>query len=169
MANNSLYALANEYSDLYRALTETVDEDGLVDADVFAAVEQAKGTFEEKAVAVATVWRMLGNDVEQIKNEIDRLKALKDRVEREQERVKQYLAMACEKTGTDSVKGVSAVIKFKTNPPHVEFTDESALPAEYIVTKIVKAPDKTKIKNAIKAGISVSGAYLKSDRVLEIK
>ena len=48
MANNSLYALATEYSDLYRALTETIDEDGIVDADVFAAVEQAKGTFEEK-------------------------------------------------------------------------------------------------------------------------
>ena len=168
MANNSLYALANEYSDLYRALTETVDEDGLVDADVFAAVEQAKGTFEEKAVAVATVWRMLGNDVAQIKNEIDRLKALKDRVEREQERVKQYLAMACEKTGTDSVKGVSASVSFRASELTV-IDDESEIPEEYIVVKTTTAPDKTKIKNAIKAGLAVPGAHIESKRNIQIR
>ena len=47
--------------------------------------------------------------------------------------------------------------------------NESELPAEYIVTKITTVPDKTKIKNAIKAGQEVAGARLVEKRKIQIK
>ncbi len=167
-ANNSLFALAADYDNLYRALIGSVDEDGVVDIDIASAVEQAKGTFEEKAVAVATVYRKLGNDVELFKAEIDRLSAIKKRIENEQDRVKKYLALACEKTGTESIKGIYASISFRKSEQTV-IDNESEIPAEYIITKTTMSPDKTKIKTAIKAGQTVPGAHIAEVRNIQIK
>ena len=78
------------------------------------------------------------------------------------------MAMACEKTGTDSVKGVSASVSFRASELTV-IDDESEIPEEYIVVKTTTAPDKTKIKNAIKAGVVIPGAHIESKRNIQIR
>ena len=161
MSNNSLYALSNEYADLYNALLASVDDDGAVDENAFAMVERAEGAFTEKAVAVATVYRALGNDIERYENEIKR-------IENEQERVKNYLAAACETTGIESIKGVYANISFRASEQTI-IDDESALPKEFTVVKTTTTPDKTKIKAAIKSGQAVPGAHVESKRNIQIK
>lgn len=166
--NKSLFALSNEYKSLYDALVTSANEDGVIDENVFAAVEQIKGEFTEKAVAVATVYRALGKDIELFDSEIERLTAIKKRLENEQNRVKKYLSDACEKTGTESIKGVYANISFRASEQTVIY-DEAALPPEYIVVKTTTAPDKTKIKAAIKAGLNVPGARIESKRNIQIK
>lgn len=168
MSNNSLYALSNEYADLYNALLASVDDDGAVDENAFAMVERAEGAFTEKAVAVATVYRALGNDIEQYENEIKRLTDIKKRIENEQERVKNYLAAACETTGIESIKGVYANISFRASEQTI-IDDESALPKEFTVVKTTTTPDKTKIKAAIKSGQAVPGAHVESKRNIQIK
>ena len=70
--------------------------------------------------------------------------------------------------GIERIDGVQSVISFRRSEQTV-IDNESELPAEYIVTKITTVPDKTKIKNAIKAGQEVAGARLVEKRNIQIK
>lgn len=165
----SLFNLAKEYTDLYSALVSSVDEEtGEVDVDIAAALANVQGTFEEKAIATATVSRMLGNTVEEVSKEIDRLKRLKAHLEREDGRVKEYLKKAMEMTGTEKVQGISASISFRQSEQTV-IDNEEELPEEYITVKTTYAPNKTAIKTAIKAGREVPGAHIETVKNLQIR
>lgn len=165
----SLYNLATEYQELYTALVSTADEEtGEVDVDIAAALANVQGTFEEKAIATATVSRMLGNTVEEVSKEIDRLKRLKAHLEREDGRVREYLKMAMEMTGTEKVQGISASISFRKSEQTV-IDNEVELPEEYITVKTTYTPNKTAIKAAIKAGNEVPGAHIETVMNLQIK
>lgn len=165
----NLYLLAQEYKDLENALLDSSDEEtGEVDIDIFSAVEKAQGTFEEKAIAVATVFRNLGTYSGNIDAEIKRLKAIKKRVDRQQERVEDYLTQACEMTGTESIQGIYANISFRKSEQTV-IDDESVLPEEYVIEKVTYSPDKEKIKAAIKAGQEVQGAHIEIKNNIQIK
>ena len=158
----SLYNLATEYQELYTALVSTADEEtGEVDVDIAAALANVQGTFEEKAIATATVSRMLGNTVEEVSKEIDRLKRLKAHLEREDGRVREYLKRAMEMTGTEKVQGISASISFRKSEQTV-IDNEGELPEEYITEKTTYTPNKTAIKAAIKAGNDVPGAHIET-------
>lgn len=168
----SLWGLSNEYIELYNALIESGDEEtGEVDIDISKALEKVQGAFEEKAIATATVYRALGKYSKDIDEEIKRLQALKAHTESQQKKVECYLAEACERTGTISLKGIYANISFKTNPPKVVIDDETLISEEYITekVKIEKSISKTKIKEAIQSGIEVVGARLVRERKIQIK
>lgn len=165
----SLFNLAKEYDDLYNALVATADEEtGEVDIDIAAALERVQGTFEEKAIATATVSRRLGNTVEEIAKEIERLKGLKAHIERENGRVKEYLKKAMEMTGTVKIQGLYANISFRQSEQTV-IDNEEELPEEYITSKTTYTPNKTAIKAAIKAGKEVPGAHIETVMNLQIK
>ena len=165
----SLFNLAKEYTDLFNALISTADEEtGEVDVDIASALANARGTFEEKAIATATVSRMLGNTVEEVSKEIDRLKRLKAHLEREDGRVREYLKRAMEMTGTEKVQGISASISFRKSEQTV-IDNEGELPEEYITAKTTYTPNKTAIKPAIKPGNDVPGAPNETVMKLQIK
>lgn len=165
----SLFNLAKEYTDLYSALVSSVDEEtGEVDVDIAAALANVQGSFEEKAIATATVSRMLGNTVDEVSKEIDRLKRLKVHLEREDGRVKEYLKKAMELTGTEKVQGISASISFRQSEQTV-IDNEEELPEEYITVRTTYAPNKTAIKTAIKAGKDVPGAHIETVKNLQIR
>lgn len=165
----SLFNLAKEYTDLFNALISTADEEtGEVDVDIASALANARGTFEEKAIATATVSRMLGNTVEEVSKEIDRLKRLKAHLEHEDGRVKEYLKKAMEMTGTEKVQGISASISFRQSE-QIVIDNEEELPEEYITVKTTYAPNKTAIKTAIKAGREVPGAHIETVKNLQIR
>ena len=167
---SNLYMIAREYRELESALYASVDEEtGEVSVDIAEAVGKIQRDFNQKAIAIATVWRGFGNYVSEIKAEIDRLTALKKRVEREQTRLTDYLTQACEMTGTTEVRGVSANISFRNSPPRTVIDDESAIPEQYIAVKTERKPNLTAIKEAIKAGKEVPGAHLEAERKICIK
>ena len=166
----SLWGLSSEYIELYNALIESADEEtGEVNIDISKALEKVQGAFEEKAITTATVYRALGKYSKDIDEEIKRLQALKAHTDRQQKKVEQYLTEACERTGTESIKGIYANISFKTNPPKVVLDDESLIPEEYITIKTERKPNLTAIKEAIKSGKEVAGAHLEQERKIQIK
>lgn len=168
MAN--LFVLAQEYRDLENALLSSADEEtGEVSVDIAQAIEKIQGNFEEKALAVATVWRDFDDYISRIKAEKERLTALEKRVEREQKRVEDYLAHACKMTGTESIRGVYANISFRNNPLKTIIDDEDLIPEEYITVKVERKPNLTAIKESIKSGKEVAGAHLESERKIQIK
>jgi hypothetical protein len=70
--------------------------------------------------------------------------------------------------GIKSVDTLTHKFTIKDNPPAVVIQDEEVIPAEYKKEKITITIDKTAIKNDIKAGNSVLGAYLSQSKSLLI-
>ena len=169
--NKSLYALSNEYAELYDTLMNSVNEDGVVDESTFLAVEQAKGELQTKLANTTNVYRAFTAELDKLNAEIERMTAIRDKVQKAQERLYSYIDMNCRNAGIVEVSGDFVSIKYKKNPPKVVISDESAIPDEYkkVTVKTTVSVDKEKIKADLQAGKEVAGASLQQDTRLEIK
>ena len=69
--------------------------------------------------------------------------------------------------GLKKVNGQVYSISVRTTDV-VQITDEAALPPQYITEKITTAPDKTALRDALKAGAAVPGAQLAKSYSLRV-
>lgn len=122
--------------------------------------------FEEKVENTVKVIKNKEADVEQLKEEIDRLTKRKKSIENDITRLKTGLQGAFEITGHDKVKTLLFTVSLANNQPSV-VVDEDLLPKKYFVQKLT--PDKTTIKELLKAGKKVKGAVLQESRSLRIR
>lgn len=165
----SLYSLTDECRNLYDALMASADEEtGEVDISLVNALAERQEAWEDKAVAVACVYRSLDEDAARVGREIERLTAMKKRLERERDRVKEGLSAAFTALGVEKVKGMYADISFRASEQTI-IDNADAVPEEYITAKTTYTPNKTAIKAAIKAGNDVPGAHIETVMNLQIK
>lgn len=165
----SLYSLTDECRSLYDALMASVDEEtGEVDISLVNALAERQEAWEDKAVAVACVYRSLDEDAARVGREIERLTAMKKRLERERDRVKEGLSAAFTALGVEKVKGMYADISFRASEQTI-IDNADAVPEEYMTVKTTYTPNKTAIKEAIKAGKEVPGAHLEQKKNIQIK
>lgn len=166
---SNLYCLTSDVEQLYKALSDSIDEDtGEVNIDIANALQVKEEEFDKKAIAVATVQRRFKRNVQEIKDEIERLQALKKKVENVSERLENSLSEACQRLGKEKIEGISAVITFRKSTKTI-VDDESLLPDEYINVTMIKKPDATKIKKAILSGAHINGAHLEETKNIQIK
>lgn len=165
----SLYSLTDECRNLYDALMASVDEEtGEVDISLVNALAERQEAWEDKAVAVACVYRSLDEDAARVGREIERLTAMKKRLERERDRVKEGLSAAFTALGVEKVKGMYADISFRASEQTI-IDNADAVPEEYMTVKTTYTPNKTAIREAIKAGKEVPGAHLEQKKNIQIK
>lgn len=165
----SLYSLTDECRNLYDALMASVDEEtGEVDISLVNALAERQVAWEDKAVAVACVYRSLDEDAARVGREIERLTAMKKRLERERDRVKEGLSEAFTALGVEKVKGMYADISFRASEQTI-IDNADAVPEEYMTVKTTYTPNKTAIREAIKAGKEVPGAHLEKKKNIQIK
>ena len=165
----SLYSLTDECRSLYDALMASVDEEtGEVDISLVNALAERQEAWEDKAVAVACVYRSLDEDAARVGREIERLTAMKKRLERERDRVKEGLSAAFTALGVEKVKGMYADISFRASEQTI-IDNADAVPEEYMTVKTTYMPNKTAIREAIKAGKEVPGAHLEQRKNIQIK
>lgn len=165
----SLYSLTDECRNLYDALMASVDEEtGEVDISLVNALAERQEAWEDKAVAVACVYRSLDEDAARVGREIERLTAMKKRLERERDRVKEGLSAAFTALGVEKVKGMYADISFRASEQTI-IDNADAVPEEYMTVKTTYTPNKTAIREAIKAGKEVPGAHLEQRKNIQIK
>ena len=165
----SLYNLTNECKGLYDAILATAEEEtGEADLSLVTALAERQEEWDKKTVSVACVFRALGEDSDRIGREIERLTAIKKRLDRERERVKEGLDAACRALGVESVKGMYANISYRASEQTV-IDDELSLPEEYLTVKTTYTPNKTAIKEAIKAGKEIPGAHIERKKNIQIK
>ena len=153
-----LYEISGEYRTLLTRL-ETVDEDGVVltDADVAEALGEVQVDLEEKIQSCARMVRNLEAEADMLKTESRRLAERSARRQANADKLRVYMAHHMAQTELTHVKGVLDV-RLAAPRDSVEVTDVDVLPLEYCQRKVV--PDKTAIRNAIKAGQAVPGAAL---------
>lgn len=164
----NIYKLGNDYLMLANRLADTADEDGVIDPSLLPVVSEAKELVESKAVSIGCIIKQLNTYKAQIDEEVKRLKAMSDTLGNRVDYLKNATSTVLKHCGIERIDGVQAVISFRKSETTV-IDDESELPDEYIATKITTSPDKTKIKNAIKAGMVVPGARVVEQQNIQIK
>lgn len=128
--------------------------------------EAAKGTFEEKAAALAVAIRLAKGDAESLKKYKQDIADRQKSTETQIARLEQYLASEMNRAGVKRLDTVEARVTLK-DIEAVEVTDEQLVPMEY--KKIKWEVSKTAIRDAINNGETVDGARMVTHRSVIIK
>ena len=166
---SNLYQLTLDVENLYSMLEESADlETGEIDEEILNTLTCKEEEFNNKAIAVATVWRRYDMNIDLISREIERLTAIKNKAIKIQGKLENSLTDACVKLGREKIEGISASISFRKSTKTI-VDNEALLPDEYIKVTMVKKPDLTKIKKAIEQGVEVQGASLQHNMNIQIR
>lgn len=169
MNDLNLYRIGAETQQLYERVIDTLDsETGEVDLEAVTALEAKKEEFAAVAINYATVIRMINARKIEAETEIERLTAIKSKLGQIADRMTKTLSAACQGLGFDKINGLTAAISFRKSEQTIIDSAEM-LPSEFVKEKITYAPDKTAIKNAIKAGQDVPGAHIETLNNIQIK
>lgn len=154
-----------ELTGIFKQIAEMEGIDDETKLDTLDSIDWTD-QFEEKVENTVKVIKNKEADVNQLKEEIDRLTKRKKSIENDITRLKTGLQGAFEITGHDKVKTLLFTVSLANNQPSV-VVDEDLLPKKYFVKKLT--PDKTTIKELLKAGKKVKGAELQESRSLRIR
>ncbi len=164
---SALYELAAEYREAAHRLADTdLDEQTIADT-----LDGMAGEIEQKAVAVAMVIRNIKAEEDAIQQAVAGMVERQKAKAKTVERLKDYLKNNLEACGLKKVESPYFVVSVRANPASVVIDDESAIPTMFLVHPPAPAPrpDKTAIKEAIKAGANVPGAHVSSSTRIDIK
>ncbi|WP_261021659.1 siphovirus Gp157 family protein [Streptococcus mitis] len=154
-----------ELTGIFKQINDMEGLDEETKADTLDSIDWTD-QFEEKVENTVKVIKNKEADKKQLKEEIDRLTARCKSIENDITRLKTGLQGAFEITGHEKVKGLLFTVYMAKNQPSVVI-DEELLPKKYFIQKL--SPDKTTIKEMLKAGKNIKGASLQESRSLRIK
>lgn len=169
MSNLRLYEIAAEYRSLLEIATDPESDD--LDMESFeSAIAALEGDFSAKAVNIACLireWEAESAAIGQvIATQIQRCKSLDNKARQ----MRQYLMTQMEVSSLPAISDARVAVKLRRNPTSVHIETPDAIPALYCrVIPARSEPDKTAIKEAIKAGEDVPGAFLIQTSRLDIK
>ena len=103
-----------------------------------------------------------------IKIYIDRAKAMQDYYERHNEMAKKALIAYHNASGAKGGEYGTLKVQMRKSD-RVIIDNERQIPPEFVIVKTMQIPDKTAIKNAIKAGRAVDGAHIEESQSVTIK
>ena len=167
--STSLFNLTNQYLQLADTLAA-----GDFDADTVADTIEASGITDDiavKAQGLEYVARSAEAHLPAIDAEIGRLQALKAHRVKIAAGLRSYLMDNMLRMQVEKIDCPMFSISIRANPPSVDVFDPLQLPISYMVTPLPPPdrPDKTLIKEALKAGKDVPGARLVQGQRLAIK
>lgn len=162
MSLPTLYALTDDLSKLME-----LEEDNDI---TNALIEIVAGEIEQKAENVCKFIRMLDSTTEQFKTEEDRIRTARKSLENKAERVREYMKQALLNANIDKVNAGTFKVSVGLSPGSVTINDLASIPPRFLtIIPEQYQPDKTAIKNAIKAGESVPGAHIEAGFMLRIR
>ena len=165
---SNLYQIDAAIENAIERLFDTVNEDGEVEEGTAAELEELKAERAQKLDNIGAYIKNIEADVDAIKAEI---KTLQDRAKVKQnkiDRLEDYVAKSLKANNESKFESARVVFSFRKSVS-VDITNADMLPKKYIVKKTETAPDKTAIKEALKAGKVVKGAQLVEKQNLQIK
>ncbi|HDL7645964.1 siphovirus Gp157 family protein [Yersinia enterocolitica] len=103
-------------------------------------------------------------------DEAARLNERKKSFENKVRQLKKYILDCLLAAGKDGLKTANNTFTAKKGSISVVIDNESLLPDDLVDTAVITAPNKKAIKQAIEAGIEVSGAHLETGpRILQVR
>jgi hypothetical protein len=167
MSNLSMYTIAQEYRGMVEKLMDTQD-DTIAIADT---IEAEAYPLEVKAQNVAYAIKNLEATAAAIEAAEAEMAARRKAAKKRVEHLKEYAKTCMEIAGVSKIECPHFALTVKSNPPSVDIYEPSMIPVEFMrqPEPPPPAPDKTAIKEALKAGKEVPGAILAQGTRLEIK
>lgn len=145
-----------------------VDKDGCISADALKDLEKMQGIRKNKLEAVALYYKELKAEADAIKAEADNLDKRAKATANKAERIKEYLSMSMLSNGDNNLETSRCKVTFRPSEK-VVITNIDILDSRFIKVKVDHDADKTAIKEAIKNGEKVEGAYLENHKNIQIK
>ena len=158
----TLYEIGLEYQ---RIMAKIQEQGGEVLPEDEEALDAVEGSKAEKYEAYCKMIMQLKSDAQVFKAEKDRFADKQRSAERTADKLKERLAYSMQSAGEEKYKTQLFTLSFRKSES-VE-VDETLLPDEY--KKVEYSPDKTKIKEALKQGIDVTGATIVTNQSLQIR
>jgi hypothetical protein len=157
-----LYEVADTY---LLALTDLAQRDDLPAEVIADTLEAVKGEVEVKAANVAAFVKNVEVEAEVLKQRAAALSARAKKAATVADGLKAYLAMNLLRCQVKEVKTGDIHVRLVKNPPAVQITELSLVPAEFKRTPAPEpppepVPDKIAIAAALKGGLPVEGCTL---------
>lgn len=162
---NTLYDITLQYREMLEKMLDTASEDGEVDEQVMYELTQVQDALEVKAENCAAMYLEIDSEVERIKKFEGKIKTRRERLQNRRDRLKEYIDRNLTAAQIERIEGEFVNISYRKSEK-VEIDNEAEIPEEY--WRVTKEPDKTAIKQALKAGISM-GAHLEPTKSIQIK
>ena len=157
-----------ELTDEFRRLEEMADSiESSEDADAFSKLwQEIEVAFEVKAEKTACVIRNLESEADAIKEEEKRLASRRKALESSSGKLRDYVETHMTMNGLPKIQGKLFTLAIQKNPASLKLNTEE-LPDSWWVIK--REPDNARVKEALKAGEVIHGAWLENGQSLRIK
>lgn len=159
-----------EIAAAYRADAERLAELDLDPQTLADTLESMSGELEVKAQNVAFVARNIEALAASIKEAENAMATRRKAMESRAASLRSYLLRNMQLAGVQKIEGPYLRMSIKNNPAAVDVFDAAQIPSDYMrqPEPPPPAPDKTAIKEALKAGVDVPGARLTQSQRLDI-
>lgn len=162
--NNHLFHIQQRYLELMRQIEAS---EGEITPEIDQALQLSQEELQGAAIDIGFIIKKLDYDEDVVAQEIERLTNLKHKITKGKELLKNRLSQSMQLFGIERIDSPTLKLSFRKSVA-VEISDEMEIPAAYFNQPPPK-PDKTKIKEAIKAGELVPGAELVERKNLQVK
>lgn len=149
-------------------IEQLIDNGGELTSELEEALKLNEENLQTKGTNYGIVIKQIESECEIIDAEIKRLTQLKKSRENSVNRLKENIKTAMQIFGIVELKTPLMKINFRKSES-VEVDNLAQLDSKFLVEKVTITPDKTKIKEAIKAGEEVNGARIVENQNLQIK
>jgi Skp family chaperone for outer membrane proteins len=161
----TLYEIKREIEEAIDAMFASVDEEtGEVSEDAVNKLAELNAARDEKLDNIGAYIKNLMAEAEAIKAEEKKLADRRRVIENKVERLKAYVASIL-----GGQKWSSARVAYSFRKSEKVIVDENNLPKTYMVKKVEFAPDKKTIKELLKSGKKIRGAYIEESQNIQIK
>lgn len=162
----NLYQIENEYRSIAQRL---MDADGELTPDLEESLAINKEQLQMKSQGYAMVIKETEYEIQIIEGEIKRLLDLQEKRNALVSKLKERITDAMDLYDISEIVTPLIKISFRKSES-VEIDNLDLIPNEYKVIPEAKArADKKAIKDAIKNGIDIQGAYIQQNKSLQIK
>lgn len=170
----TLYGISKEMIAMEELWEMAIDEEigEIKDSALLEELQQGiETTLKEKSADIVKYYKNRDSLIKNIDEEIEKLEKLKKLGKKKQENFENYIKMCMEKMGVKKIETPNGNITWSAGRESVDYFDETLVPDEYRVekVKVTKEISKTLIKEAIKKGEKVPGAFLIRKSTINIK
>ena len=158
----TLYEMTEAQKELYELMTS-----GEIDGEVYADTLEGIG-IAEKIEGYCVVDNELLGDLQKIESEIERLNGKKSAIENNIKRLRLRLGNCLLSMGTTKYSAGTFTV-YRRETQQIIIDDSEKIPAEFMKTRMSATPNKTLIKERIKAGEEIVGAHLQTNQSITIK
>lgn len=165
-----LYEIANAYIDLCQAI-----ENGEIPDEAIAdTLEAVGGELEEKADNICCVLKSIDAEVKAIKEEEQKLAERRKSKEKSYDRLKQYLSDTLISANRKKIETARNVISFRKSE-QLNINEDAFLKwaianrPDLVTISQVARLEKAMIKNELRSGSTIPGAYIVEKQNIQIK